>query len=537
MTTTQRHSVNAWSPAGWPSERPSEERSTLEAWCYTDRYSYRPGDRVDVHVHTTAASYDVEIVRDGAEPETVYARQGLDGVAHETPEDAYASGCGWPVAFSLEVPDEWRSGFYILAVRATSAGGQHWEREHFFVVRAAEPGRDSTIALVLTTSTMIAYNDWGGANHYRGLQADFEPDDGSPLLSIHRPIGRGMIRKPVGAPRESHAYTPPPFWAPTYDAYSWARLHGYSRHHADAFWATYERPFVVWAERAGYQLEYLTQHDLDEDVTALDPYGCAVMVGHDEYWSWEMRDAIDRFVERGGGLAHFAGNFAWQVRLEQDRTVQACYRLPALDPLAAESPRLATTFWDVISIGRPGAETMGLTGSSGVYNRYGVGVPRSSGGYTIYRPEHWSLAGTDLYYGDVLGPAPICVAAFELDSIQYTFHRGLPYPTFEDGAPATLEIIGLAPAVAGEEDRFNGRVPLGGPLDEGGSFYAALGDDWPEYLRDQQYGAGMMATFTRGAGAVFNAGTTEWVNGLIHRDPFTEQITRNVLDRLSREWV
>jgi hypothetical protein len=40
---------------------------------------------------------------------------------------------------------------------------------------------------------------------------------------------------------------------------------------------------------------------------------------------------------------------------------------------------------------------------------------------------------------DVLGGDPVRLAAFELDAVEYTFHRGLPYPAFEDGAPETLD--------------------------------------------------------------------------------------------------
>jgi hypothetical protein len=41
----------------------------------------------------------------------------------------------------------------------------------------------------------------------------------------------------------------------------------------------------------------------------------------------------------------------------------------------------------------------------------------------------------------------------------------------------------------------------------------------------------VMASFRRGAGEVFNGGTTEWAHGLAARDPFVERITRNVLRR------
>ncbi|WP_236790897.1 N,N-dimethylformamidase beta subunit family domain-containing protein [Amycolatopsis sp. GM8] len=42
----------------------------------------------------------------------------------------------------------------------------------------------------------------------------------------------------------------------------------------------------------------------------LAEYDCAAIAGHDEYWTWEMRDAVDSYVDQGGGVARFAGNFA-----------------------------------------------------------------------------------------------------------------------------------------------------------------------------------------------------------------------------------
>ena len=533
LSDAHPHAAMAWTREGWIAEQPSDSPGKLELWCYTDRFSYYPGDRVDIHVHTTADEYSLRVVRDGSTPLTVLVRDGLPGARQHTPTDSYAIGCGWPVALSITVGDDWSSGLYLVIVRATDPHGQPYEREHFLVVRRGPEQERSPIAFILTTSTMIAYNDWGGANHYRGLNDDPYDDPGSPLLSIHRPVARGLLRKPPGAPRVSHRFTPPPGWQPTYEAYAWARLHGYTRHHAGAFWATYERPFATWAEAAGYKLDYFTQHDLHTDPTALDGYPCALLVGHDEYWTWEMRDAVDRFVDGGGALARFAGNFLWQVRLEQQATIQACYRLPRDDPASAGNPRRSTTFWDARLIGRPAAQTMGLTGSMGVYNRVGAAAPRSSGGFTIYRPDHWAFANTDLYYGDLLGGTPACIATYEMDAVDYTFRKGLPYPTFEDGAPEDLEILAMAPAVSGEEDRWKGTVPLLGPDYEFAETLKSLGDDVPEFLRGHRYGSGMIAAFSRGAGHVFNAGSAEWVSGLIHRDWFTEQITRNVLDRFT----
>ena len=42
-------------------------------------------------------------------------------------------------------------------------------------------------------------------------------------------------------------------------------------------------------------------------------------------------------------------------------------------------------------------------------------------------------------------------------------------------------------------------------------------------------GTGCKAEYPLGRGAVFNAGSCEWVNGLIMREPTVERVTRTVL--------
>ncbi|MFK0007804.1 N,N-dimethylformamidase beta subunit family domain-containing protein [Paenarthrobacter sp. NPDC090520] len=472
-------------------------------------------------------------MRDGLDAETVWSRTGLPGKSYETPVDSYAVGCKWPVALSIPVDEQWRPGFYLL-IMSFEHEGRIYEREHFAVIKRAPEADPAPTALVLTTSTMLAYNDWGGANHYRGLGDDPWEDVPSPLSAIQRPVARGMLRQPEDAPRSSNPSTPGPGYIPRHPAYEYAHVHGFSRHYADAFWATYERHFVRWAEQHGYELDYLTQHDLHEDQAVLDRYACAVVVGHDEYWTGEMRDTAEGYVERGGHLARFGGNFLWQVRLEDNGNTQACYRTPQEDPLTPTEPSRVTTAWDSPVVGRPAATTFGLTGLGGCYNRYGTAAPRSSGGFTVYRPRHWAFTDTDLNYGDIFGAAPINVAAFELDGVDFTFRKGMPEPTGVDGAPESLEIIAMTPATLGEEDKWDGAVPLGAPV---GEFLDALdaiyGDDLPERFKGECYGSGMVATFTKGAGEVFTAGSTEWVNGLRLSDPFTEQITHNVLRRFT----
>ncbi|GAB3292954.1 hypothetical protein GCM10027298_00290 [Epidermidibacterium keratini] len=482
---------------------------------------------MQVHGIASTETVTLRVVRDGARPELVL-KQELAAQWAPTPDDAYARGCDWPLLTTLEVDPDCQSGLYLVIITA-GTGRDRWEREHFFVVRAPRP--QSPYAFLLTTSTLLAYNDWGGANHYRGLGDDPLVDVPSPYSAVRRPIARGILRKPDGAPR-SRLETPlGPFEHPRYEVWEWARLRGFSRHHADAFWATYERPFAVWAEREGITLDYLTQMDLHEDPTVLDGYRCLVVVGHDEYWSAQMRRTVDAFVDGGGNVARFAGNFTWQVRIADG--IQTCFKAPEKDPVfGTPQQELTTTSWDNPVTGYPSATTFGLRGLNGVYAGFGTASPRGHGGLVIYRPEHWALEGSDLYYGDLLGGAPSRVATFEVDGVDYTFAGGLPFATGTDDAPADLEIIAMGPAIQAEVDRWDGTVPLGDVEDfDGAATFRPHELDGRGRPRPG-YGSAMMATFSRGKGTVFNAGVCEWVAGLIHQDWFVEQVTRTVLRRL-----
>ena len=62
----------------------------------------------------------------------------------------------------------------------------------------------------------------------------------------------------------------------------------------------------------------------------------------------------------------------------------------------------------------------------------------------------------------------------------------------------------------------------------------ALGEAVPEHHHELEgRGAGMIATFTRGKGEVFNGGSTEWPRALELCDPFVSKIVRTVLDRFA----
>jgi hypothetical protein len=344
-------------------------------------------------------------------------------------------------------------------------------------------------------------------------------------------LPRGFVVLPEDAPRAALAASPAYDEPVSYPHMEWAYANGYSKKYASAGWASYERHFMNWATSAGFEVDIVSQYDLQFRPEVIDDYPCMVFIGHDEYWSWEMRDTVDAYVEAGGRVARFAGNFMWQTRLEDEGRRQVCYKSRAKIEDPKRDTERITTSWELPRIDRPGALTFGLNAIRGVYAGWGGCVAFGAGGFPIYRPGHWAFEGTGLGYGDVLG-AQSRIFAYEVDGLDYIVRDGLPYPSGAELVPDGLEILALGLASNVEVARAvdNSALFLGTDDCE---LHAEIlyGEITPETIALAGRGSGMIASFQRGRGEVFHAGSVEWVAGLLRRDPQVEQVTRNVLSR------
>jgi hypothetical protein len=143
----------------------ADEPASLTVEGYCDRLSYQPGETIAFHVSTTAPQYALEIARLGDRTDVVLTRSGLAGTAHPIPEDASSHGCGWPASFRLEVPPDWRPGYYNARLRVADSGGKYVGRNRWtaevdlsFIVGSAHPGEGAKVPLQLSTNTCSAYN-------------------------------------------------------------------------------------------------------------------------------------------------------------------------------------------------------------------------------------------------------------------------------------------------------------------------------------------------------------------------------------------
>ena len=105
-------------------EHPTENPDIPEIWCYTDQPSYEPGQEVSFCVSTTANTFDLEVIRDGAYPEQAFQAKGNAGIHHAPPPKAYADGCHWPTAITWHLPSDLPSGGYVVLTSIKDDQGQ-----------------------------------------------------------------------------------------------------------------------------------------------------------------------------------------------------------------------------------------------------------------------------------------------------------------------------------------------------------------------------------------------------------------------------
>lgn len=513
---------------------PARDDAVLEIWGYTPRMTYAPGEIVALHISTTAETWDLEVGRDGLEYEPVLREKGLAGIHQKTPMDCSVKGCDWQACHAFTIPADWRPGGYLITLSA-ERDGDRVEEHHLILVRRAADALPPAYVLVCATGTWLAYNCWGGSNHYEGITGP-KGNAFSPVVSTQRPWSRGLCKLPNGAPRAVPDTPHKPGTMVRYPYMEWAYAYGYSKKYASAGWASYERHFARWAEAEGFDLDIVTQHDLESEPELLNRYKCAIFVGHDEYWTTNMRRSVDGFTENGGNVARFAGNFLWQTRLEDQGRTQICYKYTAdQDPLnGTDQAHLVTAAWEVAPVNWPGAQTFGANGFQGIYAALGRCVGQG-GGYLVYRPEHWAFRGTELGYGDQLGAASH-VFGYEVDGVDYLMEDGLPFATGADGVDPAIEILAMGLATNAEPTHGTwGETAYIGDGDARFKAEAMYGEVTDDTVDRSKRGNGVILHWKRGKGAIFNAATCEWVMGLTRKDQQVERITRNVLREFGGE--
>jgi hypothetical protein len=354
---------------------------------YADQVSIRSGQEFTLHVSTTASSFRVAAYRvgwyRGAQARLVWRSGEIRG--HRQREVSFASATRavftqWEPALTVAAGG-WPDGAYLLQLDA-SHGHQRYVP---LVVRSAD-GAGKTV-IVHAPETWQAYNLWGGYDLYQGEDGSY--GSRSLQVSFNRPYdGDGAVR-----------------------------------------FMTYERAFVVLAERTGIPLAYTTGADIERDPAVLHGAAAIYTLGHDEYWTPERRAAITRARDAGTNVAFLGANTCYRrIRLAPgadgtaDRSV-ICYKTDVgQDPMYSADPALATTDYRLPPAPDPESSLTGV-----IYEGYPVDAP-----YVIHQPDHWLFAGTGIRKGQSFEH----LVGVEFDRVN------LGYPT-----PRPIQVLAHSPVV------------------------------------------------------------------------------------------
>ena len=325
---------------------------------YASATSVAHGERIRFYVSTLDPNLTLEIFRMGW-----YGGEGgrrmtdpiaLPGEAQPVPTpdpDTRLIRCNWRESHAIAIPVEWVSGVYLAKLTAQPSGEQNYI---MFVVRDT---RAADLLFQSAVTTHQAYNNWGGKSLYQ-----------------HNSTGL------------------------------WARKVSFDRPYSTdngpgAFLFRWEYNMVRFLEREGYDVTYSTNIDTHSRPETLHRVKAFLSVGHDEYWTWEMRENVERARDSGVDLGFFSANTCyWQIRLEDDDRTIVAYKESALsrDPLAHDgnpaNDHLITTKWRLVPVSRPEEELIGV-----MFVQSPV-----DGDIAIENASHWVFAGTGLREGDRL---------------------------------------------------------------------------------------------------------------------------------------
>ena len=432
---------------------PEGKAATTQIQAYTSARSVAPGQKLSIYVSTQyeGTTYDIEIYRMGwyqgkggrlmtTKRHLVGQAQGYYDVQADKLVNSPASyvdtetglvEARWQPSYTLAIPANWTTGVYL--VKCSDAQGM--QTYTYFNVLG---NPNATYGVVTADTTAAAYNTWGGHSLYntdslmRGTKVSFD-----------RPSTQNYGSDQVLA---------------------------------------FEMNAIRWMERQGYDLSYMSSVDLHTDPAVLLRHKAYISLGHDEYWTKEMRDGVENARDQGVGLAFLEANAVYnQVRFESNsngipnRTV-VCYKVStesgnlSLDPLYGVDNSRVTAQWRDPVLNRPENALVGIMYSD--TNGKLRGFP-----WVTYSSSSPLLQNTGLQASQQHG---VGLVGYEWDRV---FHNG--------ATPAGLQILAESPTLTadGQPDMSQTTyyiAPSGAMVFATGSLYWTAALDDYRFTRDAQ---------------------------------------------------
>ncbi|HLZ59794.1 MAG TPA: N,N-dimethylformamidase beta subunit family domain-containing protein [Ktedonosporobacter sp.] len=362
-----------------------DHRSTTQIQAYASAVSATPGQTLQFYVSTGAAGgpankYRIDFYRLGW-----YSGLGgrLMGSTDYFPGKAqgyYNSnlstiiGCpscsglnnpigpfeaNWQATNSYKIPNDWTSGIYL----AKFTDNHDWQTYTTFTL--TNPTSTSDYIAVTPDTTYAAYNGWGSTTTFSTSLYN--------ITSAGATEGTGPTAHLFRSAKVSFNKPYPP------DA------GGGMGASQVLLW---EIQAVRWMEQQNYNITYISDVDLQNNPGILLKHKAYISLGHDEYWTKEMRDGVEAARSQGVGLLFMGANASyWQMRFEQNNRWVVSYKVSTFDnngklsiadlqrdPLYGVDNTRVTALWRDQVVNRPENALVGIMFSDLVHRAFGVQV-------------------------------------------------------------------------------------------------------------------------------------------------------------------
>lgn len=283
---TESWKITSAATAGWPVSV-SSATPQIEGFASTTSVNAGGSIGLYVDVRTGVTSYTIDVFRMGwygsvggrkmlpTISKTNGTKQPVPAADSNGMIDCLAGATPWTLSHTLAIPSHWISGVYLAKLRELGSG-----RESYIIFVVREDGRSSDLYFQTSVTTYQAYNPWGGKSLYN------YPTSLARKVSFNRPYAASSAAQLAYGTGAGEFFvmindSPKPAWE--YNA-------------------------LRWMEKQGHDLTYCTSIDTHRTWPAGKSVKAFLSVGHDEYWSPEMRSHVEAKRGEGVNLAFLSAN-------------------------------------------------------------------------------------------------------------------------------------------------------------------------------------------------------------------------------------
>lgn len=396
---------------------------------YASNVSVDQGNSFRLYVSTTSKSYVIQAYRMGyyqgnlarliwTSPKLTGQEQGICPLL----KPSNTIECNWSPSYIITTNSSWVPGDYLLKLVGNN-DAQRW-----VPITVRNYRSNAAIVIVNAVTTWQAYNKYGEYDLYSG---PYGYSDRATKVSFDRP----------------------------YDYY-------FGQGAAD--FPGNELPLVSLVEKMGLNVTYMTNVDIQKRPSLLSNHRVLISLGHDEYYSPQMRQALTDTQQNGTNLVFLGANAIFRrIRFENSKVgvdrIEVNYRSASQDPMSQINPSQVTTNWPDPPDPRPESALIGI--------QYACNPVRNA--MVITDPNSWIFAGTGLRFGSRI---PNLVGS-EYDGFS-------PW----DPHPKDLQLLAHSPVLCHNQPGFSDMSYYTTPSDEGvfatgtNLWVAALGTECPPFM-------------------------------------------------------